>query len=121
MIDKEEAKLHLGYQYGFIGNPKGFVRDGVASYTDTDTKKETHTPYLHGLWVVRADDIEYAGEPGAGYVAVDCLENTGLVGDEEKFDIQKEHTLTRFVPRERGARLREIIFRDSEVLPRATL
>ncbi|MSR76257.1 MAG: hypothetical protein EXS68_01530 [Candidatus Ryanbacteria bacterium] len=114
-MDAGEAKLHLGYRYGFIGNPKGFVRDGVALYADTDTKKEVHTPYLHGLWIVRADEIEYAGEPAAGYLAFNDSGTYELVGDSDKCDIQIKDGTIHVVPQTRGVVLREIIFRDSRV------
>jgi hypothetical protein len=111
----EEAKLHLGYRYGFIGNPKGFVRDGVALYSDTGTKKETHTPYLHGSWIVRADEIEYAGEPTVGYLAFNDSGKYELVGDSDKCDIQTKDGMIHIVPQERGVILREIIFLGVQV------
>ncbi|MEK7630693.1 MAG: hypothetical protein AAB417_01545 [Patescibacteria group bacterium] len=115
MDDTKGERLHLGYRYGFIGNPKGFARDSVATYIDTDAKKEIHTPYLHGSWIVRADEIEYAGEPVAGYLAFNDSGKYELVGDSDKCDIQiKEGTIC-IVPQTRGVVLREIIFRDSRV------
>ncbi|MEK7649736.1 MAG: hypothetical protein AAB367_02140 [Patescibacteria group bacterium] len=109
-MEGTEEKLHLGYRHGFIGNPKGFVRDGVAIYKDMFEKKDPHTPYLQGSWIVRADEIEYDGEPGDGYLALDCAGGECVpLGDKEKFDIEEKDGITHLVPRLRGARLREII------------
>lgn len=123
MNGHEQPRLYLGYRHGFVGNPKGFRRDEAVTYIDQGGVKDLHVPYLHGVWIVRPDEIEYAGEPERGAITVLMQEHTlRLIGDAFKFKVRTKehedvkgtrHNIVECIPLERGARLRELVFRDA--------
>lgn len=121
----DRHSFYLGYRQGFVGNPKGFARDAEVMYQDTSESYDPLVPYIHGLWIIRAEYAEYCGPVGEGYAAIVCNpDSMTFVCEEgdvrvEKIPLAQEGDramLVKLIPQKIGTRIREISVNTTSTL-----
>lgn len=64
----QTPELYLGYERGYIGNPRGFGRDREVNYQDDKSPYQKNVLYLHGPWKVTREFVEHARDSKEDYI-----------------------------------------------------
>ncbi len=79
------SELILGYEEGYVGNPRGFLRDEATKYIDKKDSYQPDVPYLNGLWKITRQYAEHARSDAGDYLMV------SFEGEKASILVEKEN------------------------------